>query len=174
MNFVIANDIRLTRDIQIENYVSNIGEFPDYTFVSVCDTWQSVPFSLPLKVNSSTGRIMPCNHNFSVYAIKKSDFGYGLKNGQFWNGSEWAVGGYLEDYLYSVHAKKVIFEIIPHEESFMAIKIKHDYEVDLNKIKTNPDKIVIQTPWAVFAYLIAPFIFLIIILLILLIRRIKK
>lgn len=150
--------------LSIENKITNINEFPNYMFVSY-----GAPMCR-LTVLGETG-IIPLDYKFcslSIYAIKKTDF-----NESYLRSLDKKE---LLAYLDSDEAEKVISGIGTYKEIAITSNIKsitNYYSIELDKIKTFPDKTEIRKNIFFYLYVIIPTVTLIVIILLLKKRRKK-
>jgi len=132
-----------TVTIAINSQITNMQDFPDYTFFSISRHPIGIGHAIAI---SESGEIEDsCSYKFcsvSVYAIKKELFNENYINSLI-NSShdDYGVIQELENYL-SSNAIKVI-EKIRTSETISAwdtkTSVKNYYHIDLNSVKTTPD-----------------------------------
>jgi hypothetical protein len=141
------------------NNITNINDFPDYYFLTVCSEPMNAIF-----VIKSDGIIGNC-YKFSdlnVYAIKKSDFNESYSNSLMKSNRTAAL-----EYFNSLDSIKVIESVWHHETvSFTSPtqSIYNEYIVDINKLKIEPDKTVVNRSNIFYFYIILPLVALILII----------
>jgi len=174
--FPLISANRISNEIVIKNYISNINEFPDYEFILSVQYEYLSSTSISF-VNQSNGLIPVWEiggslDSASIYALKKSNIEYGWKK----NGSV----NYILD-LEDIGAKRVISNLeFSEDTASLSVKnIIHYYDIDLNTTKNKPDKIEIQKDYSgviMFFFLVGlpVWILIIIILIIVFISRKRK
>jgi len=161
-----------TKTIPIINQISNINDFPDYVFISgsaegpglrMCD----------LKVIESDG-LIPFYYKLcyiSVYAVAESDFDQAL------------IDQIKSQYNYTLVLE--LFEAIPKIEVIKNIrtskealesstiqKINNFYDIDLEQVKTEPDRTNIEKSYLkLLLYLLISLVAIILIIVILIRRK---
>jgi len=120
------------RQVGIDNSITNISDFPDYTFISVGLSGPGLNMC-QVKVVGADGQISPYYKfcSISVYAIKTNNFDLGKAQG-------FSEAADLEAYLSSVSAKKVLSGLeasggqVPISDPTPSV-IQKEYTVDLEK-----------------------------------------
>lgn len=165
--------------IMINNYITNINDFPDYVFIACGklgeNRWEGDNITNTLcgvgncEVIGENGEI-PWIYKFckgSVYAVKKEDFNQSLMDRDeetFFN------------FLNSPKSKEVISNIDSYKEVLFVSPIKEEtreYSINLDQLKETPDKITIIKNFLAYVYIIVPIVAILIIAFIL-IKRKKK
>jgi hypothetical protein len=179
------------RGIEVKNFITNLNDFPDYTFVSTSEQGYlayrsglgepmktSRDIGLPVDMIRDSG-LIPSSSFFDVYAIHEDDFDEDFfKKVMHYDNmyiEYWVNESKMEEYLDSVGIK-----VIESRESyggrvpFLSIKkgVENYFNVNLNMVKYSPDRVVKITNDLGYLYLIAPLISLGII--IYLVRRKKN
>lgn len=160
--------------LNINNKITNIADFPDYSFISVC--------YLGIENNSNNicgaskveddGTIYGCYKFASlyVYAVKKSDLDNEILKDSLKNFDR------LSLYLDSLN-KTLVLENLEHYKqvpvSSTQKEINNDYTVDFAKVKTTPDKREISRNNLIYYYICVPIIALVIIAIII-IRKYRR
>jgi hypothetical protein len=157
------------KNIPIENVITNIADFPDYTFVLVCGSKtenQSLYGIYSYEIIGPNGEIKPyyskpCNEN-SVYAFKGIDFSSKNKTE-------------LLNYINLGKGIKVLEGIQTTEYSTIAdsrTQITQEYTISLNSLATNPSSTKVSRGFLIYLYYMIPSLAILILVYILI--RINK
>ncbi|MDO8517324.1 MAG: hypothetical protein Q7S33_04315 [Nanoarchaeota archaeon] len=182
-----------THAVTINNQITNINDFPDYAFVSIC----KLGSYSQVKIVGSDGKIESYYKfcDVSVYAIPKSKF-KGVEDMEYnfnkiVNESIYISGGdeirenfndtyyneKTQEYFNSLSAKKVISGISSQKtlsDSDPTKEITEYYTIELNKNINQPNLITsIKQNYFIYLYVLVPVISLIIIIYIILKRKNK-
>ena len=165
------------KSISITNRITNINDFQDYVFVSG-PTGSPGP-TCDFQIIERDG-IIPKYYKFcqiSVYAIKKSDFNQEeIDNLNTRNDNFTEMQKLILEFENSDKVKLVIenvdihtiFPITSTRES-----IENQYIINLNTIKSKPDKVITGRNNLLYFYIIVPIVALALIILIIVFRRKK-
>jgi hypothetical protein len=157
--------------VSIINYITNINDFPDYTFISSGSLGAGM---CPLQVIDETGKIGSYYKfcSVSVYAIKKDKLN--LEEINKINNENSGIN--INDYFTSIEAKEVLKEI----STFTQVsdinpetERTNYYSIDLQKVKSSPDNKSIKNNYMIYVYLSASLVALIVIIF-LLVKKFKK
>jgi len=160
------------KNIPIDNIITNIADFKDYTFVRVCAFRaenQSIIEINSYEIIGTDGKIKsyyskPCNEN-SVYAFKKVDLPLmPLTEEDLLSYINFGKGIKVIDGL-----KTIEYSTIADSRTF----INREYNVSLNSLATNPSIIKTSRSYLIYLYYIIPLLALLIIAFIL-IKRYKN
>lgn len=168
--------------ISINNYISNMNDFPDYVFVSGGnENWGFGTSMCPIKEIGGDGLIESYYKfcSISVYALEKSQIATEiLENIQdetfMYSMNHTEAENYLQEFLISSNAKEVISDIRTYKEVPVAsiqTDINNYYEIDLSQVKMVPDTEEIEKSNLVYLYIVVSLVSLITIILILIKRR---
>lgn len=158
------------KNIPIENKITNINAFPDYVFIEVGKLGGlSYSDMCDIKKITDDGILSGRHYKFcdiSVYAVKKTDFDDSILDRE--NGTK------VNNFINSSKAVEVL-EGLSDDYSVPVTSTQKSstnyYTIDLSKVKSKPDKTVIERDWRFYLYIIIPIIALAIITYILVKRR---
>ncbi len=155
-----------THQVNINNEITNINEFPDYVFISGCELGLS---ERSLELIPNTGEI-PEYYKFcsvSVYAIEKSKFNQTLftELNEQKNATEFLQNSEAKKVLKNIKSSTSLLDINP------TLSIKNQYTIDLSIIKDKPNSQIKEKDSSFYFYILIPIIALILIILILIKRR---
>jgi hypothetical protein len=172
---VISADIAIpgTKNVEINNYITNINDFPDYVFFS---SGNLGPGMCPIMVVGSDGRISDYYKfcDVSVYAVLKNNFNEEKINEI--NSDESYNQENISQYFDSINAKEVIsdLEVYKTTSIISAETSKNNYySIELEKVKTLPNSISKEGDYRIYVYLAIALIALTIITL-LVVKGFKK
>ena len=158
--------------IEVNNYISNIEDFPDHVFVSAGGIGTGM---CPLKIISDSGDI-DGYYKFCgifVYAIAEKNFNETkIEEMNLQDMSEEEIRAYFN----SIEAKEVISFVDTYDEVPVISSVKEKknyYEISLTQVKEDPDKTVKIRNNLIYVYIAVPVIALFIIVLII-VKRKKK
>jgi len=155
------------RGISIENSITNINDFPDYTFVSVCYLGNFAG----VEVLKDEG-VIEAYYKFCdvrVYAIKTTDFDGGkmiLKEGAYNESLEQEYNKYLIEFFASDKAKLVVDGLSTYKQvpvSSSVEKIVNNYVTDSDTMKASLQSEKNERNNLIYIYIIVPIIALIVI-----------
>ena len=168
--------------IEINNKITNMGDYPDYVFVSAIDldgNFGPGYGMCPVKLIQENGLVSSSYYKFcsiSVYAIEKTK----IDLSKFDNFGELKLeldGEDYKEYFESLNPTKVI-ENLPHYETRHISnpnRVENNfYEVDLEEIRVKPTSTDTERNYLIYLYIGIPLIALIIMALILIKRKSKK
>jgi hypothetical protein len=162
------------RPITINNYITNINDFPDYIFVSAGGIGTGM---CPLQRVGSDGKISDQYYKFCgvfVYAIPKDKFDINKINEI--NENESLSGQEVKSYLDSIGGTEVLKDINIYKQVPDVSPVKEEnnqYNISLSQVKKEPDKVDTTRNKLIYVYILVPIIAILIIILIL-IKRNKK
>lgn len=164
-----------TKTITISNKINNINDFPDYVFISG-STEGPGSGMCGLDVVGTDGLILPYYYKFcavSVYAIAESDFDQvlidQLNNGSYYN---YELALELFEAIPKIEVIKNIRTSKVVSESSIIQKINNFYDIDLEQVKIEPDRIDTEKNYLKLSlYLLISLIAIILIILILVRRK---
>lgn len=154
------------KPIEINNYIKNIGDFPDYVFVSVSTLGGGGISGMcsPLGIIESDGKILGRGYKFcntDVYAIEKDKFDEELisEGKNIWKYNESQLEEYntrLMNYFSLNDVKKVIsgadfYKEVPVTSTQKSIV--NYYSVELSKTKTKPDEVSKERNSLIYLYI---------------------
>ena len=159
------------KNIPIKNVITNIGDFPDYTFVRICvfkAENQSINEIVSYEIINTSGIIepyynKPCNEN-SVYAFKDIDLSLLtdknelIKNINLGKGIKVIEGIETIEYSTITDSRELILK---------------EYTVSLNAVAKNPSNTKTDRSFLIYLYFLIPVLALLIVVYIL-IKRTKK
>jgi len=172
--------------IEVNNYITNINEFPNYVFISGPDEGVAMGLGMcPPQIVEESGQISSSYYKFcsiSVFALEKDKVNYeildNLLNREFTDSmNHTEEEEYYGNFLNSTNAKKVIENIEHYKtmpDSSTIKEINNYYTIDLNQVKTAPNKKENGSSYLTYIYIISSLISLWIILLILIKRKGSK
>ncbi|MFA6023186.1 MAG: hypothetical protein WC781_03800 [Candidatus Pacearchaeota archaeon] len=162
-----------TKPIQVNNIITNINDFPDYTFISI----SYMPGMCPLSIIESDGKIPPV-YKFcgtSIYAIENSKFNQEIILSLYNENITNITTPY--DYLSSIGAKKVIQDIRFYESALISspvIGINNYYTIkNLNQTLSKPDIVKKSYNLWLYIYILIPIITIIAITIVIIKKRRK-
>lgn len=158
--------------ISVRNYIANLADFPDFVFLSGGGiNFQMCPLEVIQEERGIGHYYKFCS--LSVYAIPKENFN--LEKMEEINSNYSQIMG--EEYIKSINGKKII-EHIKVDEAVPITSTKREeinyYSIDLDKLKSSPDKVVVKRNYLVYFYFLIPLIAIIAIFLIIRKRNTKK
>ena len=163
--------------IEVNNYIKNINDFPDYVFVGVSFLGERMMgMCFPLQIIGSDGKILGGGYKFcnaDVYAIEKDRFDEALISegggsiGKYNESQLEEYEGRLKNYFSLNGVKKVIgsvnfYTAVPVTSTQKSIA--NYYTIDLSKVKTEPDEIDKERDYSIYIYLGAALIALVLII----------
>jgi hypothetical protein len=156
------------KNIEIKNIITNLNDFPDYYFLSVCSEPMGRVF-----VIGPEGDMGAC-YKFSeleVYAVNKSGFNQTYLEGLMKQNRSAALTYFETSNSIKVISNVEFYKNVPIGSTEGSIT--NYYTIDLNKLKEQPDKKQIERNNLIYGYILVPIIALIIILAIIILRRKK-
>lgn len=159
--------------ISINNYITNIADFPDYSFVSSGDI---SPSMCPIQIIGADGKIGQYYKfcNVFVYAIPKNKLNMSKINEINGDGMTTVE---MEAYFESVSGKKVLENIgtstqVP-DISTVQEEVKN-YSIDINLLKATPDNNLIIRDKLIYLYIFLPIVAIAVFVAILAFRKKRK
>lgn len=154
--------------IPVVNNITNFNDFSDYYFLTICKN------PMPEVSLIERGVIGSCYKfsDLSVYMAKKSEFDINdIDSINKLEETEFVV------FFNQSKFKEVLSDVQHYETVSVASatrEVYHEYVIDINKLKSNPDNTIIERNNLIYYYLITPLIVLIIIIWIVLLRKRKN
>jgi hypothetical protein len=152
-------------NIPVINNITNFNDLSDYYFLTVCKS--------PMEKVSliEEGIIGNCYKfsQLSVYAVKKSDFNLAdIEKISELNSSEFTV------FFNQSKFKEVLSDVEHYKTVPVSSTVKgiyKEYAIDINKLKSEPNNVIIERNKLIYYYTLIPLIVLVIILIIILRKR---